>query len=144
MVLAIGSTGLLLFRPATRVVVTAAPVTRAGVAPVLRPMIAELASPDRPAAIAVGFDPATGRLTLVPSRLRTGERAAELWVIPADGAPRSLGVVAAAASTRTAPSGLAALIAPGATLAISVEPIGGSPSGKPTGPVILSGTVTAA
>jgi anti-sigma-K factor RskA len=27
----------------------------------------------------------------------------------------------------------------GATLAISVEPIGGSPTGQPTGPVILTG-----
>ena len=35
----------------------------------------------------------------------------------------------------------AALIAPGATLAISLEPLGGSPTGAPTGEVILTGKI---
>jgi len=30
----------------------------------------------------------------------------------------------------------------GATLAVSVEPAGGSPTGKPTGPIIVSGQIT--
>jgi anti-sigma-K factor RskA len=32
-------------------------------------------------------------------------------------------------------------IAPGATLAISIEPLGGSPTGLPTGPVVATGVV---
>ena len=36
------------------------------------------------------------------------------------------------------------VMAAGVTLAISVEPLGGSPTGKPTGPVILSGKLQAA
>jgi anti-sigma-K factor RskA len=35
-----------------------------------------------------------------------------------------------------------ARITPDATLAVSMEPPGGSPTGQPTGPVIASGTLT--
>jgi anti-sigma-K factor RskA len=35
-------------------------------------------------------------------------------------------------------------VEPGDTLAVSVEPPGGSPSGAPTGPVILSGPLVEA
>ncbi len=69
----------------------------------------------------------------------------ELWVIPSDGKPRSLG---------TMPNGkqmhmrlakaLAQLLTQGATIAISVEPRGGSPTGAPTGPVVASGALNRA
>jgi anti-sigma-K factor RskA len=64
----------------------------------------------------------------------------ELWVIPADGTPRSLGTVPAQpkAQMRVEPR-LSRELREGATLAVSVEPIGGSPTGLPTGPVIASG-----
>lgn len=142
--LALVATAALLTRPASR----PAPATRSAppTAPPPRPapLIAMLASPERPAALAVGYDPASRRLTVLPSRLSLGGRAAELWVIPAGGAPHALGVVAAdAPSARTAPPALAALMRPGATLAISVEPAGGSPTGQPTGPVILTGPLAA-
>ena len=39
---------------------------------------------------------------------------------------------------------LAELMRQGATIAISVEPPGGSPTGAPTGPVIASGTLQSA
>jgi len=39
---------------------------------------------------------------------------------------------------------LATLMENGATVAISVEPPGGSPTGSPTGPVIASGALTKA
>jgi anti-sigma-K factor RskA len=38
------------------------------------------------------------------------------------------------------PAILAAELRRGATLAVSVEPAGGSPTGLPTGPVIAAGT----
>ena len=69
---------------------------------------------------------------------RADGKALELWVIPPGQAPISVGVVA--------PDGQTAL--PRAqglegvqTLAITLEPPGGSPSGKPTGPVIMKGDV---
>ena len=39
---------------------------------------------------------------------------------------------------------LASLLQQGATIAISVEPPGGSPTGAPTGPVVASGALTKA
>nr|WP_245443056.1 anti-sigma factor [Methylobacterium terrae] len=67
------------------------------------------------------------------------ERSLELWVVPASGAPRSLGLVQSAAGTRLPlPAGDRALL-DGASLAVTVEPPGGSPSGAPTGPAVYSG-----
>jgi anti-sigma-K factor RskA len=60
----------------------------------------------------------------------------ELWLIPAEGAPVSLGLMPAdAPASMTVPEG----VAPNSALAISVEPEGGSPTGLPTGPVIAQG-----
>lgn len=70
----------------------------------------------------------------------------ELWII-ADGlpAPRSLGVVKPeTAQLRPNFNGLAAATIRNATLAISVEPSGGSPTGAPTGPVVFTGKFVAA
>lgn len=64
----------------------------------------------------------------------------ELWVIPADGTPRSIGVLRGAEPIQIRPAAaLAGHLAEGATLAVSVEPTGGSPTGLPTGPVIAAG-----
>ncbi len=62
-------------------------------------------------------------------------RVFQLWVIPpGEKTPHSLGVLPAAAHQ-------AVPLAAGATLAISVEPPGGSPTGLPTGPVVFLGAV---
>lgn len=69
-----------------------------------------------------------------------GKGDAELWLI-ADGKPVSLGVFPkeAVSVRRTLPRGLA--FAAGATIAVSLEPKGGSKTGLPTGPVITSATL---
>lgn len=106
------------------------------------PLVAVLTGGPGKGVLTVTFDSATGRLTSAPAGLAIGDRAAELWVIPPGQSPRSLGVIAAGAPGWTsAPAAAATAIAPGATLAVSVEPPGGSPTGQPTGPVILTGTV---
>jgi anti-sigma-K factor RskA len=64
----------------------------------------------------------------------------ELWVIPADGKPRAMGMMPHAGAMRAEVSAeTAALLREGATLAISIEPATGSPTGLPTGPVIAAG-----
>lgn len=69
----------------------------------------------------------------------------ELWVIPSGGKPRSLGVMANAKQTHMElAEALADLMQDGATVAISVEPRGGSPTGSPTGPVVASGALHSA
>jgi len=64
----------------------------------------------------------------------------ELWVLPPGKNPVSLGVLKAEARTeRPIDAMRAALIQPGTTLAVSLEPAGGSASGAPTGPVLYTG-----
>jgi anti-sigma-K factor RskA len=67
------------------------------------------------------------------------DRALELWAIPPGGAPRSLGVIS--------PRGVTVVrrqqaLSGADTLAVTLEPPGGSPSGQPTGPVLYAGKFT--
>jgi anti-sigma-K factor RskA len=89
---------------------------------------------------------ATGNgLVVVPAALLTNDpRAFELWLIPAgETRPRSLGLVQPGQPIRlNIPPDLAGRLTRDATLAVSLEPPGGSPTGAPTGPVIASGKLT--
>jgi len=70
-------------------------------------------------------------------------RVPELWLIPADGKPRPLGILRAdRAVTITIPPALVPHATSNAVLAVSLEPQGGSPTGQPTGPVIATGKLT--
>lgn len=61
----------------------------------------------------------------------------ELWVVPEAGQPLSLGVVPIGSTHQIALSDEAmAQLAESRTLAISLEPAGGSPTGSPTGPIL--------
>lgn len=69
----------------------------------------------------------------------------ELWAVPASGTPVSLGVIDAGGETeRDVPADKRALLDVGVTLAVSLEPAGGSTTGAPTGPVLFTGALTAA
>lgn len=69
------------------------------------------------------------------------DRALELWALPPQGAPRSLGLISPQGVTVLPRERLpAAVLGPStAALAVSLEPAGGSPTGAPTGPVLYSG-----
>lgn len=95
--------------------------------------------------LAASYDPThrqfivtpTGRYELQPSQVL------ELWIIVGDKAPRSLGVIDAANPRAYAmPEDVRSDLAAGATLAVSIEPTGGSPTGAPTGAVVASGKLT--
>ena len=77
-----------------------------------------------------------------PSALPSG-KAPELWLIPAGGKPISVAMIKRDAPTTIAlePS-LLAKLGPTAALAVSVEPVGGSPTGQPTGAVIAKGAIS--
>ncbi len=66
----------------------------------------------------------------------TASQALELWAVPAEGAPRSLGLVSANEATTVV---RAAMLQNTAAFAVSIEPTGGSPTGLPTGPIISVG-----
>jgi len=132
---------VLVMRPQPPVSVTPAPAVAS--AP---PMVAMLGDQEGMKVVA-SWDPGSRQLVLaVPADIPADpSHSHELWVIPAGGKPQSLG---------TMPSGkqmhmrladaLATLLQQGATIAISVEPMGGSPTGAPTGPVVASGALSRA
>lgn len=63
----------------------------------------------------------------------------ELWIIIGSSAPRSLGVLPTEDSRTVKLAGFDLASIREATLAVSVEPPGGSPTGSPTGPVVFTG-----
>jgi anti-sigma-K factor RskA len=77
---------------------------------------------------------------LLPVSLEA-DRVLELWSVPPDGAPRSLGLINAGGATVISRERLPATLLKGGTaaLAVSLEPPGGSPTGAPTGPVLYAG-----
>jgi anti-sigma-K factor RskA len=111
-------------------------------APAESPMVATLGDENQPGMLVASWDPASRNLVVAAAAEIPPDPAHshELWVIPADGKPRSLGTMPAAARmhARLEPA-MARQLQQGATLALSVEPPGGSPTGSPTGPVVASG-----
>jgi anti-sigma-K factor RskA len=67
-------------------------------------------------------------------------KAYELWLIDSKIGPRSLGVIAADGATRRANlAQYGRAVVEDATYAVTVEPPGGSPDGKPSGPPVFVG-----
>jgi anti-sigma-K factor RskA len=129
--------GILVLRPAP-LAPPAIPMHRAATA-----FVASLV-PVRPQSVPIPaiYDPARRQIQVAAASLAGSGRSAELWLIPADGVPRSLGLLRAGTRTRVKlTSDIARLIGPRTALAVSDEPQGGSPSGKPTGAILASGSL---
>lgn len=78
--------------------------------------------------------------SLAPQEAHPG-KVHELWLIPADGQPRSLGIVERGVSKAMPMQAMAPMTQEGARLAITVEPPGGSPQVGPSGPVAAEGAL---
>jgi anti-sigma-K factor RskA len=96
-------------------------------------------------AFIVSVDTAALSLTIRPvaAAPQTG-RSYELWLVNKGlRTPRSLGVVQNAAFTVASSrlAGISPNIIRDSTFAVTLEPLGGSPSGLPTGPILYSGTL---
>jgi len=114
-------------------------------APATVGLIAALAAPDGSAApVAAVIDRASGDIRIAGTDIAPAGKVAELWVIH-DGTPRALGLLTRNAATRLAvPAAERVALKPGSVLAISIEPIGGSPQSTPTGPVVATGPLVEA
>jgi anti-sigma-K factor RskA len=105
--------------------------------------VAVLTAPDAVPRMVVSM-PRSGVLRtrmVKPWKVAPGQ-ALELWALPKEGAPRSLGLVPNAdgdTEIRLAEADRRMLDAK--AFAVSLEPAGGSPTGQPTGPVLCSGAI---
>lgn len=82
------------------------------------------------------------RAQAIAASVMTVQQAYELWLLPPDAAPLSLGLLNDQGGTILQPSAaLSALMQPGVVMAVSIEPPGGSPTGAPTGPVVYTGSI---
>ena len=91
-----------------------------------------------PARFVASLTPDGRALVLKPVDLPAlgADRALELWALPGQGAPRSLGLVNAKDGARVLRAGL---LEGTAGFAVSLEPAGGSTTGAPTGPILSVG-----
>lgn len=123
-------------------------VVAAGGPATTSPVLLASVAGDNGVVATIAYDSSQGQLTIVPAKLESSDRAGrkgdpELWIIPAGGTPRSLGTFDPQHPSKAlARADGQALIARGATFAITLEPRGGSPTGKPTGPMLGSGTIS--
>lgn len=108
------------------------------------PMVASMELPDTQLRLGLTWMPDRGELMVNAAGMaRDGVHDHELWVVPANGKPLSLGVVIPGEACRVPLSpALAAQLGAGATVALSVEALGGSVSGAP-GAVVASAELSA-
>ncbi|HVE89144.1 MAG TPA: anti-sigma factor [Burkholderiaceae bacterium] len=118
-------------------------LTLRSIEPTLTP-IAQLALKGAPPSVtaALSRDGSTLELRAARPIVAGPLQSYELWVIPQGGAPLSLAVLGSLDGALRVPEGHRGQLRKGAVLAITVEPAGGSPTGGPTGPVILSGAIS--
>jgi len=129
---------------AALVLVAGFQLLRDGVEPVPLTTIARLESGKGAAPVLAALSGDGRTLGLSSERtLEAGpQQSYELWLLPAEGgAPISVAVLGSLTARVPVPQALQGRIVDGSKLAISVEPAGGSPTGAPTGPVILVGVV---
>ncbi len=101
------------------------------VSPSRAPLVATLDASGRTGFLAT-IDPGHNTITIVPASLTSADqRALELWLIAPGDQPRSLGLIEAGRPVRiSVPADLAGRVTADAALAVSIEPPGGSPTGR--------------
>jgi anti-sigma-K factor RskA len=106
-------------------------------------VLAQLDDAASGALLAANYDPQRGALKIRAIQLPSSALAPELWVIPADGVPRSLGLVAARgiSDVPVAPANRK-LMHDGATLAITMEPAATAPHAAPSSAPIAAGKIS--
>jgi anti-sigma-K factor RskA len=96
-----------------------------------------------PTSFVVTLDKAHDRLIVATvAGQAQADRSFELWVLPEGQAPVSLGVLNGREALVLDTAKLLGPDGETANLAITLEPLGGSPSGDPTGPVVASGALS--
>ena len=69
------------------------------------------------------------------------DKSLQLWVLDKNGEPRSIGIINQDGNTKIAMADMESMLSDGAIFALSKEPMGGSPTGKPTGMILCKGVI---
>lgn len=130
------SVALLLARPDAPVAPLPAPAPQ-------QTMLAVLVPTERNGTpFAASIDLADREVRVVAAGLAREGKDAQLWIIR-DGVPHSIGLLDRTGATRLVlPAAERSLPTADGVLAVSIEPLGGSPTSTPTGPVVASGPLS--
>jgi anti-sigma-K factor RskA len=105
-------------------------------------LVANLQTTTHGPTFVASLDRNTRELVITPAISRpVSGRSPQLWLIPTGGKPISMGLVSFNRPIRL-PAASSVGAAGRLTLAVSIEPLGGSRTGQPTGPVVASGVLT--
>ncbi len=125
------------------IVVAVRPPPPTRVEPTPAAFTSTLATPGGRVLFVALIDPSRARVTVISvGRTESSGRSPELWIVSQGGKPKPVGLLDI---NRPRAMTAAALLDADrhAVLAVSLEPVGGSPTGAPTGPVIATGALTA-
>jgi anti-sigma-K factor RskA len=119
-----------------------APVVATPTEPAIRRAAVLNGENGQPAFVAV-VEPERVLVTALSPYPLDADRALELWLVPTDGVPRSLGLIRSAQSTSIVmPEPLRPHAGTATALAVSLEPPGGAPGGQATGPLVAQGALS--
>ena len=108
-------------------------------------MVASLMMSDKSGAVPAMIDMTTGEMRVGETGMAPAGKTAQLWMIGGDGVPKPMGMLASTGPSRMMlPMEKRRHLQAGIMLAVSIEPLGGSPTGLPTGPVVASGKLSIA
>lgn len=134
--------GLSLVTSALAAACLAALIYTGALSPPRAALVAQLGAEGGKTGFVAAVNSGGGTLTIVPAALLSAQeqKAMELWLISPGDKPHSLGLIDPNRPvTIKVPQDLLARVNKEAVLAVSLEPLGGSPTGQPTGPVIANG-----
>lgn len=108
-------------------------------------MVASLMMSDKSAAVPAMVDMTTGEMRVGGAAMAPAGKTAQLWMIGGDGVPKPMAMLASTGPSRMMlPMEKRHHLKAGIMLAVSIEPLGGSPTGLPTGPMVASGKLSVA
>ncbi|PWE55989.1 anti-sigma factor [Metarhizobium album] len=106
-----------------------------------RQLVAAMSGEGNAVSLVARYDAAGGRLQVTPVAAgKPEEKSLELWLIKGEEPAQSLGILPQTGEGEiVVPENMRQRLGAGVVLAVSVEPFGGSTTGKVTGPVIAKG-----
>lgn len=113
----------------------------ASTSPNLQANVAQIKDDQGALLLSALYNPNSGTLSLRLADLQQPDFGPELWIVPQDGVPRSLGLMDGERLTVTLSPELRSFLKEGATMAITIEPREGAPHDAPTGEILGTATL---